>query len=196
MPANTLSKADKTRARILEAATQEFAALGIAGARIDRIAAAAKANKSLIYEYFGNKEELFQRVLQRQLSQVYQAVTFTPDNLPQYAAHLFDFAMDHPQLMRLVMWQGLDKERQWPLEDHASFATQTAAIAEQQENGFINDTFPAAFLLTLIFSLASAWTETNPFGMSILPHAQQERERLRKNIAKAVQVLCSTANKG
>jgi len=44
-----------TKGRLLAAGHEEFAAHGIAGARIDRIEAAAKANRSLIYSYFGNK---------------------------------------------------------------------------------------------------------------------------------------------
>src|SRR5689334_11886003 len=38
-----------TRARILAAATAEFAERGLAGGRVDRIAAAADANKERIY---------------------------------------------------------------------------------------------------------------------------------------------------
>ncbi|HEV3011213.1 MAG TPA: helix-turn-helix domain-containing protein, partial [Burkholderiales bacterium] len=46
----------RTRARILEAATGEFARYGLGGARVDRIAARAKANKRMLYYYFGDKE--------------------------------------------------------------------------------------------------------------------------------------------
>ncbi|MDN3247398.1 helix-turn-helix domain-containing protein, partial [Streptomyces sp. ZSW22] len=53
---------EATKARIFEAAVAEFARHGIAGARIDRIAAEAKANKQLIYAYYGNKAELFASV--------------------------------------------------------------------------------------------------------------------------------------
>ena len=45
--------------RILDAATAEFSARGIAGARVDRIADAAACNKALLYSYFGNKDQLF-----------------------------------------------------------------------------------------------------------------------------------------
>ena len=48
-----------TRRRLLEAATTETSAYGIAGARVDRIASAAKANKQAIYAYFGSKDALF-----------------------------------------------------------------------------------------------------------------------------------------
>ena len=46
----------RTMAGILEAATTEFAAKGLSGARIDEIAAATKTNKRMIYDYFGSKQ--------------------------------------------------------------------------------------------------------------------------------------------
>jgi AcrR family transcriptional regulator len=55
---------DGTKARILEAAKREFAQLGLGGARVDSIAARAKANKRMIYHYFSSKEELFTEVLE------------------------------------------------------------------------------------------------------------------------------------
>lgn len=49
----------ETRARILEAALREFSSLGLAGARMDQIAAAAGVNKALLYYHFDNKENLY-----------------------------------------------------------------------------------------------------------------------------------------
>ncbi|HEY3483203.1 MAG TPA: TetR family transcriptional regulator, partial [Streptomyces sp.] len=48
--------AAETKRRLLAAATEEFAERGIAGARVDRIAAAAGCNKAMIYSYFGSKD--------------------------------------------------------------------------------------------------------------------------------------------
>jgi AcrR family transcriptional regulator len=56
---------DATKERIFKAAAQDFAKLGFDGARVDRIAAAAKINKQLIYHYFGSKDDLFTAVLER-----------------------------------------------------------------------------------------------------------------------------------
>ena len=53
--------ATDTKRRLLKAAYEEFSARGLAGARVDRIAAAAKANKQAIYAHFGNKDDLFDR---------------------------------------------------------------------------------------------------------------------------------------
>lgn len=55
---------DATKARILEAAKREFARAGLGGARVDSIAARAKANKRMIYHYFSSKEDLFTAVLE------------------------------------------------------------------------------------------------------------------------------------
>jgi AcrR family transcriptional regulator len=55
----------RTRQAIIDAATEEFAALGLGGARMDAIALRAGQNKRLLYYYFGTKEDLFQAVLER-----------------------------------------------------------------------------------------------------------------------------------
>jgi AcrR family transcriptional regulator len=52
------------RLRIIEAAKQEFATHGLAGARVDRIAAKAGANKRMLYYHVGNKEDLYLTVLE------------------------------------------------------------------------------------------------------------------------------------
>ena len=56
--------AEASRARILAAATAEFARHGLSGARVDRIAGRAKANKRMLYYYYGGKEALFLAVLE------------------------------------------------------------------------------------------------------------------------------------
>ncbi len=56
--------ADASRARILAAATFEFARHGLSGGRVDRIAQRARANKRMLYYYYGGKERLFLAVLE------------------------------------------------------------------------------------------------------------------------------------
>jgi len=57
-------RAAETRGRILEAALNEFAANGMAGARTEQIAAAAGVNKALLYYYFESKEKLYAATLE------------------------------------------------------------------------------------------------------------------------------------
>src|ERR1700735_155168 len=54
-----------TKAAIVEAALAEFAQLGLAGARIDEIARAARVNKALLYYYFQSKEHLYEGVIEQ-----------------------------------------------------------------------------------------------------------------------------------
>ncbi len=57
-------KISETKARILDAALTEFAANGLAGARTEKIAAAAGVNKALLYYYFESKEKLYVAALE------------------------------------------------------------------------------------------------------------------------------------
>src|SRR5262245_39020235 len=62
------------RARLLAAAATEFAARGFDGATVDRIAAAARANKALVYYYFKSKAGLYREILRDLLGAVADAV--------------------------------------------------------------------------------------------------------------------------
>src|SRR6202046_543544 len=53
-----------TRNKLLTAARREFASSGLAGARVDEIAARAGVNKQLVYHYFGDKDALYLAVLE------------------------------------------------------------------------------------------------------------------------------------
>jgi AcrR family transcriptional regulator len=105
-----------TRSRLLDAAYHEFSERGLAGARVDRIANAAKANKQAIYAYFGSKEDLFDAVLADRLGVLADAAPYTPDDLPGYAAALFDALSETPDLLRLTSWRQLERNDATPGE--------------------------------------------------------------------------------
>src|SRR5277367_3441697 len=65
---------EESRAAILQAAAEEFADHGIAGARTDAIAREARVNKALIYYYFKDKETLYSAVLDNAFSGLKTAV--------------------------------------------------------------------------------------------------------------------------
>lgn len=99
---------EATKARILEAARVEFAEHGVHGARYDRIAVAAQANKERIYAYFGEKEALFATVLTEQMALVAEAHLIAEEgDLAGHAGELFDFHLAHPELIRLLLWEAL-----------------------------------------------------------------------------------------
>jgi AcrR family transcriptional regulator len=92
--------ADATRARIMAAATAEFAEHGLAGGRVDRIAAAARTNKAQLYHYFGNKETLFDVVFDRYVDLNLANVPLDADHLPEYAVDIYDYYLRDPVLGR------------------------------------------------------------------------------------------------
>lgn len=67
--------ADDSRERLFAAAKQEFAARGFAGASVDRIAAAARLNKAMIYYHFGSKAGLYRDILREMFGAVGARVT-------------------------------------------------------------------------------------------------------------------------
>src|ERR1700733_10749825 len=64
-PRESKRDAVATKAAIVAAALEEFAQLGLAGARIDEIARAARVNKALLYYYFESKEHLYEGVIEQ-----------------------------------------------------------------------------------------------------------------------------------
>ena len=186
-----MRNAEASKERILDAAFTEFAQHGIAGARVDRIAQAAGCNKNLIYIYFESKETLFATVLQKHLARVYEEIEFTPEDLPGYAVRAFEFALAHPDLMRLVTWFSLEQRVQNPEQRTAVRDEKIAALSKAQKTGHAASTFPPAFMLTAVMALATAWTATNPFGTLLDPDAHKRPAVLKRNIAEAVKRLAS-----
>ncbi|MEU2618287.1 TetR family transcriptional regulator [Streptomyces sp. NPDC007157] len=145
-----------TKARLLDAAFSEFAAYGIAGARVDRIAEAAGANKRLIYVYFGNKEQLFDEVLRRAMTAGAESVPFDVEDLPGYAGAIFDHLVARPDLMRLRLWKLLERPSVTGLEQDA-FRDKAALVAEAQGRGDLDGDMAPDDLLTMVLAAAQAW---------------------------------------
>ena len=183
--------AQATRERILNAATKEFARHGIAGGRVDRIAKAARANKNLIYVYFGNKDALFAAVMERHLRRLHDEVPLTPDDLPDYAGRLFDFAVAEPDLMRLFAWIGLERRScASSPEQAAEKAAKLAGIARAQAAGRVQSADTPAFILSAVIALATAWTAANPHSFAIDPVAARDPAVHRDAVRGAVGRLC------
>ena len=161
-----------TKARLLDAALTEFAEHGIAGARVDRIAEQAGANKRLIYVYYGNKEQLFETVVGQALGELADAVPFTPDDLPGYAAALFDHLIAHPKLMRLGTWKLLERPEVVDAEADA-YRAKLEAIGHAQRAGHLSSALDPVDLLILVLALASA---VRALTTTAVPQAAARRE--------------------
>jgi AcrR family transcriptional regulator len=106
----------RTRAAILDAATQEFAHFGLSGARVDRIAAGAKTNKRMLYYYFGGKEDLFLAVLERAYEHIRgeeQGLRLTDlppaEGVTRLVSFTWDYFLAHPEFMTLLNCENLHR---------------------------------------------------------------------------------------
>lgn len=110
--------AERTRAAILAAAIAEFAAHGLSGARVDRIAERAGANKRMLYYYFGAKDALYLAALEA----AYEGIRGEErkldfDHLPpeqgvrELVAFTWRYFLAHPEFMSLLNTENLHEAR-------------------------------------------------------------------------------------
>ncbi|WP_049573954.1 TetR family transcriptional regulator [Streptomyces sp. SBT349] len=182
--------AEATRARLLAAGTQEFAEHGFAGARIDRIAEQAGANKRLIYMYFGDKDALFSAVLKAEIAKLIEAVPFIPDDLAAFAAARFDYVLANPHVGRLASWRILDPAGPTE-EEQLSYQARVDAIAEAQAAGKINRRIPAVDLFAMVLRTSESWISAPPGLRALAGDNPQSPRRIEEHRAALIEAVRS-----
>jgi AcrR family transcriptional regulator len=150
------SKEKPIQTRILEAAAEEFARHGVGGARVARIAKAARANKERLYHYFGNKEELFAAVLDDAMGQIVAAEPFAADDLGAYVSAMVDFHRAHPTLVRLLLAEAQDqpgRTLRLHRERVVHYDNRAAAVREAQQRGTIRPDVDPRTVVYLVLAL-------------------------------------------
>jgi AcrR family transcriptional regulator len=109
---------EKNRQRILMAALEEFSRFGLGGARVDRIAARAGANKRMLYYYFGNKEAIFLAVLESRYAHIRRAEQglrlgdLDPAaGIRRLVAFTWTYYLKHPEFLTLLNSENLHRAR-------------------------------------------------------------------------------------
>jgi TetR/AcrR family transcriptional regulator len=109
---------NKTRQRILDVATQQFAAKGYDGARVDDIMRLSKVSKNLIYHYFGSKEKLFIAVLEQAYQGMHEHQTTWPldlkcpvDGIRKLVQSTFSYWRGSPEFIGLLNSENFHKGR-------------------------------------------------------------------------------------
>ena len=149
-----------TQTRILEAARSEFAAYGLAGARVDRIARTASASKERLYAYYSDKKHLFLDVLELNLREFSSDAVLTDNDVPAFAGALFDHAVQHGDHLRMIDWARLETDGTWlpALEVMLGYRDeQVRRIRLAQAAGRVDTEWDPLQLMTLIFGIATAW---------------------------------------
>lgn len=109
---------ERTRQKILDAATAEFARYGLGGARVDRIAARAGANKRMLYYYFRDKDNLFLAALEGRYAHIRAAERELDleqveprEALKRLVEFTWSYFLEHPEFMTLLNSENLHKGR-------------------------------------------------------------------------------------
>ena len=197
---------DASRQRILEAATEEFASKGFGDARVDEIARRAGINKRMLYHYFGNKDDLFQAVLEEIYETICQAgarlelADVAPGKgLARLVDFVWDYYVAHPHSITLLNTENLHNAR------HLRFSERTRTIHPPFENmirdlldrgvarGEFRDGVDAVDLYITIVGLVYYYLSNSPtlsvfFGRDLrAPKAMQQwRRRVHETIERLV----------
>jgi AcrR family transcriptional regulator len=168
--------------RIFTAALAEFAARGIAGARVDRIADSAGLNKAMLYYHFGSKDRLYRAV-------IHHAVDRLASSLETVAASDRDPAAKLDLYIETFVTLGLAEPHFAPLmlreiaEGASRVDQQTIAVllrlvgamgailSEGRRAGVFRDADPLMTYLTTVWPIM-VYLSTDALRRSIVQHAQ------------------------
>lgn len=151
----------ETARRILAAAERIFAARGLAGARTDEIARAARVNKAMLYYYFESKERLYHAVFENlfgQAGRMIQAETPAQASPRQtvlaFVEGYFKFRIENPNYARLMQHMMLENPEQfrWIAREYfeQGFKRMTRIIKSASAAGEFQPVNPGHTMLNII----------------------------------------------
>ncbi len=182
--------AEGAREAILNAAEEVFAEHGFDGARIDAIAAAAGYNKSLIFQYFGDKLGLYAEVIRRADEQTRDMQTEIvnlisdgenlinldqfKDLFKQFMGEVFDYFVENPSITRLMMWEMAEGWQTYlkilPQEGMDDFVQYAPLMHKLQDAGLLRrDVDPLLQILMAEF-LCMQYLACIPISQAFLPN--------------------------
>lgn len=184
---------ERTRAKILEAATSEFTRHGLGGARVDRIAKRAGTNERMLYYYFLSKDQLFLTVLESvyiRLAEAEKALDL--DHLEPVEAirklveFIWNYYIEHPEFISLINSENLHEAKYLkksrklaqlvsPVQDNIRIILQRG-----QEGGvFRGGIDPAELYITLValnyYYLSNRFTLSTVLARDLMSPVSQDR---------------------
>lgn len=181
-----MKRSDVTKKRLIDAATVEFAKLGIAGARVDRIADSAGCNKQAIYAYFGSKEGLHAAVYDAMVANTIESIPIDALDLPGYAVRLFDWFEARPEVLRLAFWSMLETPDTPISAVQDAEAAKIAAIRAAQIAGAVTGSIEPGHLLAFILQMSTSGMAGSPVGPAASAGSAAMRQSLHDAVARLV----------
>lgn len=186
----------QSQQRILEAALQEFAAKGFAGARVDVIARRARINKRMLYHYFGDKEGLFREVLRRKIADRLAWLASAPEDPAELLPAWFQLAFRDREWVQLLEWEALQWGDKKVIDEEQRLEVVAGALERlrrQQAAGLLDPELDAGQLLLSMMALTAypmAFPQLARFatGLSVSDEAfQKQREDFLRTFARKLQ---------
>lgn len=181
---------ERTREALLDAALAEFAAKGLAGARVSEIARRAGVNGQLISYYFGGKAGLYQAGIERWHAQE-EELTEPGISLEELAWRYLEIGHRQPDLQRVFVREGLDTDP--AAVTHDPDAPELAGLRARQADGEIAKELDPAFVLLVLQATVIAGTifpsdvkrlmGLDPESPEYLEHAGEQLRRLVRRLA-------------
>lgn len=152
-----------TRRRLKQAATAEFAEHGLDGTTMTRVAERAGINKERLYSYYGDKNALWEVVLADELDRLASAVgAQASEDIGEFAGATYDYHAAHPELARLLQWEGLTRRPAARAEQRsAHYRQKVERFAQAQREGQLDPALDPDHLVFALIALA-AWWQTVP----------------------------------
>ncbi len=196
-------KTDSTKKAILDVAEQEFSEKGLAGSRVDEIAAKANVNKALIYRHFGSKEELYKEILvrvYRRLRDIEDSVISSNVDYVLKLKHLvrvyFEFLYDNPSFVRMVMWENLNDARYFKelglqnIKDPIIHEL-SKIIQEASEQGEISESIDSDQLIMTLIACSFNYFSNMKTLTNIVHNDLSQRNYMEKRIQATTEMLLS-----
>jgi AcrR family transcriptional regulator len=191
-----------TRRRLRDAALVEFAASGFDGTTVASIAARSGVNKERLYSYFGDKKALWDVVLTTELERLATAVELAGaglDDVGEFAGATYDYHAAHPELGRLLQWEGLQAGPVAHVEVRTRhYREKVARFAAAQDKGVLDPELEPAHLVFALIALA-AWWQTVPQLAEMItgagPTDEQERAARRSFVVEAAKRIASPSTR-
>lgn len=182
--------AEGAREAILNAAETVFTEHGFDGARMDIIAALAGYNKSLIFQYFGDKLSLYTAVIKRadqEMSQLQQDlyVSLLTDEtiasdvhrfkalLKTIVGSLFDYLVEHPRLVRMLLWEQAENFQTYkmilPQFETDDTEPLIKIFARAQKAGLLHSDFSPIVQLTMALQVCLTYISWLPMYQMVQP---------------------------
>jgi AcrR family transcriptional regulator len=178
------SAGEATRERILDAAKEEFAARGLAGARINRIAAEAHASKERLYAYFPSKEALFTAVIERLIVDVSNDTAAAGGDIGAYVGSLFDNYVRNPTNARLHDWLNFGtSDAAGDSPEVLAFEPKLDEIRAAQAAGTVDSSWDPAQLLIMLIEMTKSMAYPKGAARQLFRGNRQANSRAARRAA-------------